>query len=201
MKTAKLTSSMADIATKSPAEVLGPESRYVVIADLRMGDGGRRDELAGSRKALFGILSRYYLPRGYTLVLNGDVEDLRNFWYKDILAAWPKMYALFDVFAEAGSVLVMHGHQAASPFAGRDYLSDYIQHWLASSKRPRREGPEKEGQERFKTERRLYRAASRLGVLMIQGYTRRPYARFELRSTSIRGLLERVELFVKGERL
>jgi hypothetical protein len=203
-----LAASMADMAARGPSEALGPDSRYVVVADLRMGDGGRKDELAGSRKALFSILSRWYLARGYTLVLNGDVEDLRGFWLKDILAAWPEMYALFDVFAEKGrlrkivgerdlsllrlasypyelshclrldgersSILVLHGHQASPPYAGRDYLSDYIVHWLGSSKRPKPEAPDKDGRERFKAERRLYRASSRLGVVAVEGHTRRP---------------------------
>ena len=199
---------MADIAARSPFETLGPESRYVVAADLRMGDGGKHDELAMAKKALFAILGRWYLPRGYTLVLDGDVEDLRGFWLKDILAAWPEIYALFDAFSEQGrlrkivgerdlallrlssypyelshglrldgdrsSILVLHGHQASPPFAGRDYLSDYIQHWLGTSKRTKGEAPDEDGRERFKAERRLYRAASSLGMAVIQGHTRRP---------------------------
>jgi hypothetical protein len=99
----RLADSMADIAARSPSERLWEESRYVILADLRMGDGGKKDELAGERKALFSVLSEWYLPRGYTLVLNGDVEDLRSFWLKDIHAAWPEMYALFDASTRRAS--------------------------------------------------------------------------------------------------
>ncbi len=226
MKNAKLAASMADIAARSPFEALGPDSRYVVVADLRMGDGGKKDELAIARKSIFAILGRWYLPRGYTLVLNGDVEDLRGFWLKDILAAWPEMYALFDAFAEKGrlrkilgerdlgllrlssypyglshglrldgernSVLVLHGHQATPPFLGRDYLSDYIQHWLGSSKRSRPAIPDEDGRERYKAERRLYRAAAGMGMAAIQGHTRRPLFESMTNRDSVRAEVERL---------
>jgi hypothetical protein len=226
MKTVRLAASMADIAATCPSEPLGPGSRYVVAADLRMGDGGKKDELAGSGKALFAILGRWYLQRGYTLVLNGDVEDLRGFWLKDILAAWPELYALFDAFAEQGrlrkilgerdlglmrlmsypyalihgfrldgernSLLVLHGHQASPPYAGRDYLSDYIQHWMGSPYRPKPSGKEEEGRERLRAERRLYRAASRLSMAAIEGHTRRPLFESMTNRDSIRAEVERL---------
>ena len=230
MKNAKLAGSLSDIAAHSPIEKLSVESRYVVVADLRMGDGGKKDELAASKKALFAVLGRWYLPRGYTLVLNGDVEDLRSYWIKDIMAAWPEIYALFDAFAETGrlrrivgerdltllrlssypyellhgmrlegeaaSMLVLHGHQASPPYVGRDYLSDYIQHWIGSSKRP----PEVKGlddRERYKAERRLYRAASGLGMALIEGHTKRSlfesYAKRDFLAAEVERLFREVE--------
>ena len=208
MKTTRLASSMAEIAERCPFEPLTSESRYVIIADLRMGDGGKKDEAVIARKALFAVLGRWYLPRGYTLVLNGDIEDLRGFWLKDILAAWPQMYALFDAFAENGrlhkivgdrdlgllrlgshpyklthglrltgetnSLLVLHGHQVSPPYAGRNYLSDYLQNWFGSAKGSKRENPDDGRRERVKMEKRLHRAARRLGVVAIQGHTGRP---------------------------
>jgi hypothetical protein len=226
MITAKLATSMADIAARCPSERLWDESRYVIVADLRMGDGGKKDELAIAKKALFAILGRYYLPRGYTLVLDGDIEDLRRFWLKDILAAWPEMYALFDAFkeknrlrkivgerdlsllrlrsypyelsqglrldGERNSILVLHGHQASPPFVGRDYLSDYMVHWLGSAKRPKTENVDEDRQGRFKAERRLYRASSYLGIVAIQGHTRRPLFESRTNRDSFHAEVERL---------
>jgi len=208
MKTDALAASLTEIAGRGPSEALGEASRYVIVADLRMGDGGKKDELAGSKKALMSIFGRWYLPEGYTLVLNGDIEDLRNFWIKDIVAAWPELYALFDAFAERGrlwkivgerdlsllrlrsypyellhglrldgdknSILVTHGHQASPPFVGRDYLSDCIRPWLGSSRPSMSKGKGLGEWERYKAERRLYRAASRIGMATITGHTLRP---------------------------
>jgi len=109
--TAMLAASLADIAACCPSEKLSDASRYVIVSDLRMGDCGKHDELAIVKKALFAILGSYYLPRGYTLVLNGDIEDLRGFWLKDILAAWPEMYALFDAFKEKGRLRKIVGER------------------------------------------------------------------------------------------
>ena len=224
--TAILASSMADIAASCPSESLRRESRYVIVSELRMGDGGSKDELARARKALFAVLGRWYLPRGYTLVLNGDIEDLRRFWLKDILAAWPEMYALFDAFkerqrlrkivgerdlallrlrsypyelshglrldGERSSILVFHGHQASPPCIGRDYLSDYMVRWLGSSKRVKAEEVENDRRERFKAERRLYRAASRLRLIAVQGHTRRPLFESRTNRDSIRAEVERL---------
>ena len=223
---AMLAASLADIAACCPSEKLSDASRYVIVSDLRMGDCGKHDELAIVKKALFAILGSYYLPRGYTLVLNGDIEDLRGFWLKDILAAWPEMYALFDAFKEKGrlhkivgerdlallrlssypyglshglrlegegnSMLVLHGHQASPPFFGRAYLSDYMIHWLNSAKRAKAEDIDDDKHERFKAERRLYRASSRLGIVTIQGHTCRPLFESLTNRDSIRAEVERL---------
>jgi hypothetical protein len=203
----RLADSMASIAASCPVERLGSDSRYLILADLRMGDGGKKDELFGARKALVSILGDWYLPRGYTLVLGGDVEDLRRFWLKDIAAAWKKLYAVFDAYdrekrlrkivgdrdlaltllgsypyelihglkleAEAGSILILHGHQASRPYIGRPYLEDYLPGWKHAPARGKR-NQEEDARERSTTERRLYRASRRLGLVTIEGHTRRP---------------------------
>ena len=206
MKTVVLASSLANIGRLCPSERIVPESRYVVLAGMRLGDGGSKDEFASAKKMILSILGDWYLPRGYTLVLDGDIEDMRRFWLKDIYAAWPELYALLDAFAEDGrlrkivgerdlallrllsypyalshglklesgglSIIVTHGHQASSPFFGRDYLSDYMVRWLGYPRRPKAEEARvKDGR---KAERRLYKAASSLSSVLIEGHTHRP---------------------------
>jgi hypothetical protein len=226
MKATKLSKSMAGIASRSPSERLRGESRYVVLADLRMGDGGGKDELAGQKKALFDILGKWYLPRGYTLILNGDIEDLRRFWLKDIFAAWPEVYALFDAFneksklrkivgdrdlallrlrsypyalshalrldGESNSVLVFHGHQASPPYYGSDYLADYMVRWQGYPGRASSKECQEDRGERFKAERRMYRAASSLRIIAIQGHTRRPLFESKTNRDSVRSEIERL---------
>lgn len=114
MKKVGLASSLANIGKLCPAERLGPASRYVVMAGLRLGDGGPKDELAARKEELCAILGRWYLPRGYTLVLDGDVEDMRRFWLKDIAAAWSELYAVFSAFAEAGRLRKIVGERDLS---------------------------------------------------------------------------------------
>jgi len=224
---ATLAASMAGIAASCPAERLGPDSRYVVIADLRMGDGGREDELLGAKRALVDVLGGWYLDRGYTLVIAGDAEDLRGFWLKDVLAAWPELYAVFDAFADSGrlrkivgdrdlaltlirsypyellhglrldgaggSLLVIHGHQASRPYVERDYLKEYLLQWQCSAIRRRSEERKGGGgEERFRSERRLYRASRSLGLTTIQGHTRRPLFESRTGRESLRFEVERL---------
>lgn len=205
MKMVSIASSLANIERLCPSESLGSNSRYVILSGLRMGDGGREDELAAVKKQLAWILGRWYFPKGYTLVLNGDIEDMRSFWLKDIQAAWADLYRIFDDFHKekrlrkivgdrdlsllrlvsypyplshglkleglGSSVFIVHGHQAAAPFVGRDYLSDYMVRWLGF---PRRKPEGKRAKGGKKTEARLQETAPYLRSVLVEGHTKRP---------------------------
>ncbi len=99
MRYKRFESSFAALRERSPIEIMRAGRGYVVIGDLRMGDGGKRDELEPLRGLVETVLSSWYLKRDFTLVLDGDTEDLRNFWLKDIRSAWPRLYGIFDRFA------------------------------------------------------------------------------------------------------
>ena len=86
----------------APSLVLGPETRVAIFSDLHMGDGSANDDLRHNGPLLSSALERYYLPRGSTLVLNGDIEDLQKFRLAKIRAAWGGLFALFDGFYREG---------------------------------------------------------------------------------------------------
>lgn len=75
------------------------EDRIVIFSDLHMGDGGSRDDFK-SNSALFKyVLDNYYLPRDYSLILNGDVEELYKFSAKKIYKAWKSLYQTYEKFS------------------------------------------------------------------------------------------------------
>ena len=74
------------------------KDKWVVFSDLHMGNGGRRDDFAPNSRMFHTVLETYYLSKGYKLILNGDVEELHKFTWRQISAAWPATYALFDAF-------------------------------------------------------------------------------------------------------
>ncbi len=82
-----------------PSERLDDESRYVFLSDFHMGNGASVDDLRRNKDHILSVLEGYYLPQGFTLVLNGDIEDLGKFRYRTIRKAWPEMFAIFDAFA------------------------------------------------------------------------------------------------------
>ncbi|MDR3247460.1 MAG: serine/threonine protein phosphatase [Treponema sp.] len=72
--------------------------KILIISDFHMG-AGRRDDLAPNGDLLLLMLERYYLPGGWFLVLNGDIEELQRYSLAHVQENWPRLYAIFDRFA------------------------------------------------------------------------------------------------------
>lgn len=102
--------SYSSLLASAPKEELRIDSRLVFLSDLHMGDGGKRDDLAPNRAIVQNMLAKYYLENGYTLVLNGDIEDLSKFRYREIREAWKPMYGIFDSFAQEGRIRKIIGN-------------------------------------------------------------------------------------------
>ena len=78
-----------------------PDDRWVIYSDLHMGNGGRYDDFARNSEMFNSTLEDFYLPGGYKLILNGDVEELQKFTWRQIFSQWKTTtYRLFDQFAE-----------------------------------------------------------------------------------------------------
>ncbi|MDR2048902.1 MAG: serine/threonine protein phosphatase [Treponema sp.] len=75
--------------------------KLVVLSDLHMGCGPR-DDLAQNGRLLTDMLESYYLPQGWHLVLNGDIEEMLRYSLSAIRARWPRLFAVFDSFASKG---------------------------------------------------------------------------------------------------
>lgn len=120
MRYRRFARSMDRLLAAAPVERAGPEDRYLVLAGLRLGDRGPRDDSARISNLLEAALVRY-LDRGHTLVLAGDIEDLRSCWYKDIRRAWLRFYDLLDAFAGAGRLRRILGERDLGLLRKREY--------------------------------------------------------------------------------
>ncbi len=94
----------------APEMVLDTTSRILVLSDLHMGDGSTNDDLRRNGDLVAAILERYYLARGSTLVLNGDIEDVQKFRLHKIRTAWRGIFSLFDRFAREGRLFKIYGN-------------------------------------------------------------------------------------------
>jgi predicted phosphodiesterase len=94
----------------APSIALDSASRIVVLSDLHMGDGSSNDDLGRNGELLSAFLARYYLARGSTLVLNGDIEELQKFRLQKIRAAWRGLFSIFDRFAREGRLYKIFGN-------------------------------------------------------------------------------------------
>jgi UDP-2,3-diacylglucosamine pyrophosphatase LpxH len=103
-------SALLDQMRWAPGIILDPSSRIVVISDLHMGDGSGNDDLRRNGELLGSVLEKYYFDRGFTLLLNGDIEDLQKFRLAKIRAAWRGLFAVFDRFAREGRLYKIYGN-------------------------------------------------------------------------------------------
>ncbi|TCD48444.1 metallophosphoesterase family protein [Chlorobium sp. N1] len=106
---------------------LEADSRVLILSDLHMGNGGRRDEFRRNSQLVSSMLSGYYLPERYGLVLNGDIEELFKFPLEEITAEWRGMYDLFESFRREAFLWKTIGNHDAELALARGYpLADSL---------------------------------------------------------------------------
>lgn len=94
----------------SPVYNLSDEDRYVIFSDLHMGTGKSSDDFLHNAEMFIAVLRDYYLPRGYTLILNGDVEEMQRFRMQKIRERWGEVYDLFEEFEERNGLIRIVGN-------------------------------------------------------------------------------------------
>ena len=114
------------------ADILAPNSKYgaelnitqgekvLVISDFHMGCG-RQDDLFFNGEILQKALEDYYYRNNWYLVLNGDIEELAKFSYKDIRTQWPGLYQVFDLFAASGRLFKILGNHDEALILEKNY--------------------------------------------------------------------------------
>ncbi|NTV01502.1 MAG: metallophosphoesterase [Chlorobiaceae bacterium] len=112
---------------KAKTITLGSDTKVLIISDLHMGNGGRRDEFKRNALLVRSMLHDYYLPEKYSLVLNGDVEELFKFSVESIQDQWREIYDLFLQFEKNGFLWKTCGNHDADLFEERNYrLSKHL---------------------------------------------------------------------------
>jgi len=93
-------SNLSALFERTPTLPLGDNDRYVIFSDLHMGDGGRADDFTHNAELFRSVLEDYYLQRDFTLILNGDVEELQRFPISVVERRWTNVYELFSRFRD-----------------------------------------------------------------------------------------------------
>ncbi|NTU97055.1 MAG: metallophosphoesterase [Chlorobiaceae bacterium] len=95
---------------------LDQTSRVVILSDLHMGNGGIHDEFRANAPLVKAMLQSCYLPGKFSLVLNGDIEELFKFPLESITSRWAEMFDLFLEFRQNGFFWKTYGnHDAVLP--------------------------------------------------------------------------------------
>ena len=95
---------------KAPVLQLQAEDKLVIFSDLHLGDGGGNDDFKKNGDLFLAAMRRYYLEKRFTLVLNGDIEELARFRLKRITARWAEVYRVWAEFAARGSLVKLVGN-------------------------------------------------------------------------------------------
>lgn len=105
-----ITRNLDTLFKQSPVIGLSGNDKIVIFSDLHMGDGSRKDDFLHNAQLFSYVLENQYLQKEYTLILNGDIEELQRFSYDSIFGQWKNVYALFDGFAACGKLFKIIGN-------------------------------------------------------------------------------------------
>jgi len=83
--------------------------KVLIASDLHMGTGSR-DDLYHNGEMLTCVLEEYYFKNGWTLVLNGDIEELQKYSIDDIREKWSGLYRVFSLFADENRLYKIVGN-------------------------------------------------------------------------------------------
>lgn len=83
---------------EAPSYELTDDHKWVIFSDLHIGDGGSTDDFKANADLFVRALNDHYLKKKYSLILNGDIEELQRFSYHKIIRQWEKVYDIFKAF-------------------------------------------------------------------------------------------------------
>ena len=89
-----------DLFSRSKQLRIRDSDKIVIMSDMHVGNRGRSDDFLKNGSLCGSILEDYYFEKDYTLLLNGDIEELHRFTLKEIEQAWPRIYEIFQAFAD-----------------------------------------------------------------------------------------------------
>jgi UDP-2,3-diacylglucosamine pyrophosphatase LpxH len=117
------TSILEELFESSPIRMLQAEDKLVIFSDMHLGGGSEADDFLRNADICSRVLREHYLKNGFTLVLNGDIEDLQKYSRKKIIGRWGEMYELFHAFDAQTALFRVVGNHDIHLLSGRDYAA------------------------------------------------------------------------------
>ena len=96
------------------------KSKIVIFSDLHVGRRNKKDDFLGNSSMFMHLLEHYYLPQDYTLVLNGDVEELQRNSFNKIMGKWSDLYDLFNKFDSEDKCIKIVGNHDIELYKYKD---------------------------------------------------------------------------------
>ena len=119
--------SLTLLANQALPVELAKNNRVVILSDMHLGNGGRGDDFRKNGELCMDALKRYYRPKGFTLILNGDIEELHRYTLREIEQAWSPFYEILHQFGDDGRLLKTIGnHDILLPFHKEYQLRQHL---------------------------------------------------------------------------
>ena len=115
---------LSNLYDNAPEMRISDDSPLIIFSDLHMGNGRKGDDFKKNGQLFTEVLEKYYLKNNFTLVLNGDIEELQKFRIDDIRQSWHNTFSLFDNFASAGHLIKITGNHDDVPGSRGKYYSE-----------------------------------------------------------------------------
>ncbi len=120
---------------KSSIEIpVKPKDKWVLFSDLHVGNGTSKDDFKPNANLFIYVLQKYYLENNFSLILNGDVEELQRFPEDKVIGAWPGLYWLFDEFHQKNALIKTIGNHDLSLLLNKGKDSRYPLHHAVKMK-------------------------------------------------------------------
>lgn len=116
---------LQQLCDKTSNVTITDDDAVIIFSDLHMGDKSSADDFLGNSKLFAAALREYYLKKGYSLILNGDVEELHRHPLHLIRKRWDEIYTIFDAFFEKGKFYKIFGNHDSKLFSFPDYPLRY----------------------------------------------------------------------------
>jgi UDP-2,3-diacylglucosamine pyrophosphatase LpxH len=123
-----ITQNLDTLIREAPRHPLTATDKWVIFSDLHLGDGGPNDDFLPNADLFTYVLEQQYLRQGYSLVLNGDVEELQRYTYAQVARQWGNVYALFDAFFRQGRLVKIVGNHDYDLILKTNKASPYPHH-------------------------------------------------------------------------
>lgn len=109
-KYSKIYKVLERLYNSSPVININDSDKIVIFSDLHLGNGGYQDDFRQNSDLFRKILLEYYLENDYTLVLNGDIEELYKFRINQIQSAWSDVFEIFHEFKKKNKLIKIFGN-------------------------------------------------------------------------------------------
>ncbi|MDA3811201.1 MAG: metallophosphoesterase [Spirochaetaceae bacterium] len=108
--------------------IINNKSKIVFLSDTHMGNGGKNDDFNTNAHLFSQILKEQYYPDNFTLLLNGDIEELQKFSLSEIRKKWLEIYTILDLFQRKKRLIKTIGNHDAKIHLLPDFFKKYNHH-------------------------------------------------------------------------